>query len=90
MTSKLGPVVEVTAILVMVFLGLWFISPMMPFGWLAAVGLFSVWAVLMLELWASRKTRDEDQSMTLEGDNASDSESDVANRLRDLPNNDGS
>ena len=77
MMSRLGAVVEVTAIIVILFLALWFVSPMMPFGWLAAVGLFSVWVVLMLEHWASGKARDDDQFMTPEGDDASDSESDV-------------
>jgi hypothetical protein len=77
MMRKLGAVVEVTAILVIVILGLWFVSPMMPFGWLAAVGLLSVWVVLMLEHWAAGKTRDDDQLMTPEGDDASDAESDV-------------
>ena len=77
MMSKLGAVAEVTAILVILFLALWFVSPMVPFGWLAAVGLFSVWVVLMLEHWASGKTRDDNQLRTPESDDAADSESDV-------------
>ena len=87
--SKLGPVVEVAAILVILFLGLWFISPMMSFGWLVAVGLFSVWVVLMLEHWASGKTRDDENLLPPDNQDEADSEGDVVEKLREIPENDG-
>ena len=62
---------------------------MMSFGWLVAVGMFSVWVVLMLEHWASRKTRDEENLLTPDDQEEADSKSDVVKKLREIPENDG-
>jgi hypothetical protein len=88
--SKLGPVVEVALILTIVFLGLWFISSKMSFGGLLAVGLFSAWVVLVLEHWASGRTRDDEELLAHQDEKNADLDSGIVKKLREIPRKDAS